>query len=87
MIGDKTNIGNLDQKIEMLEAQLNQCIKNYDDPLQFMMQVDSTIQGIRNYTFAIQSNKKTVPNFDEWYGIWQDRMKNEPYMRWLYIYD
>jgi len=83
MIGDKTNLGNLDQKIEMLKEQFNQCIQDYHKPLSFMAQVDSLIQGLRNYTFAIQSNKKHIPDFEKWYGPWQERMKKDSYMRWL----
>ncbi len=83
MIGDKTNLGNLDQKIEMLEAHFNQCIQDYHEPLPFMAQVDSMIQGLRNYTFAVQANKGHIPDFEKWYGPWQERMKNDSYMRWL----
>ena len=83
MIGDKTNLGNLDQKIEMLNEQFNQCIRDYHQPLSFMAQVDSLIQGLRNYTFAVQSNKEHIPDFEKWYGPWQVRMKKDSYMSWL----
>jgi hypothetical protein len=83
MVGDKTNLGNLDQKIEMLNEQFNQCIKDYHTPLPFMAQVDSLIQGLRNYTFAVQSNKEHIPDFEKWYGPWVERMKKDSYMSWL----
>lgn len=67
----------------MLDVQFQECMKSYHEPLTFMTHVDAMIQGIRNYTFAVQANKKAIPNFDDWYSKWQERLKNDEYMNWL----
>lgn len=79
-----SSVGNLEMKLKMLEQQLNTCLNNFHDPLAFMTSVDSMIQSLRNYTFAVQANKSRIPNFDDWYGIWQERMKKDDYLRWLH---
>lgn len=83
MATNQINIGNLDRRINMLEIQFRQCIRSYHDPLEFTTNIDLFIQGIRNYTFAIQANKKSIPNFDNWYAKWQERMKCDTYMVWI----
>lgn len=79
----KVNIGNIDRKMEMLESLLVSCLHNYHEPVKFMAQVDSLIQALRNFTFTIQANKSQIPHFDEWYADWQQRMKAEPFLKWI----
>lgn len=77
------NVGNLEQKLTMLRRQLTLCLQNFHDPLSFVTQVDSMIQSLRNFTFAVQANKANIPDFDAWYAGWQDLMKQDDYMKWL----
>lgn len=42
-----------------------------------------TIQSLRNLTFALQVEKEKIIDFEEWYVIWQNRMKKDPVMTWL----
>lgn len=86
MSSDKVSrigIGNLDQKMEMLDELFEACIVQYHKPIAFMASVDAIIQGLRNYTFALQSNKARIPDFESWYLLWQDVMKKDSYMNWL----
>lgn len=77
-------VGNLEQKLKMLQRQLSSCIGNFHDPLTFMTQVDSMIQSLRNFTFAIQANKSDIPEFDKWYEGWREKMKKDEYLTWLH---
>ncbi len=47
------------------------------------MNLNATIQSLRNLTFALQHEKKVFSNFHEWYGDWQEKMKNDDMMGWL----
>lgn len=76
-------VGNIDAKIEMLQATFLTCIEKYHEPTAFVAQVDATIQALRNFTLTIQANKSSIPNFEAWYKPWQERMKNDTYLKWL----
>lgn len=44
--------------------------------------VNSAIQDLRNVTFALQAAKRSIPDFDEWYGAWQANFRADLVMRW-----
>ncbi len=78
------SVGNLERKLSMLRRQLTLCLENFHDPLSFVTQVDSMIQSLRNFTFAVQANKDNIPNFEKWYIVWQNFMKQDEYLKWLH---
>ena len=51
--------------------------KHYCDPHTFRTYLNATIQVLRNVTFALQSEKRNVPNFDAWYETWQQRLRDD----------
>ncbi len=55
---------------------------NYFDPQGFRVAVNACIQTLRNVTFALQKNKKNIPNFQHWYSEWQSRLKADPVTAW-----
>lgn len=61
----------------------HQCLNDYFDPEGFRVNLNATIQSLRNLTFALQAEKEKINGFDEWYKPWQDRMKIDPVMKWL----
>jgi hypothetical protein len=61
----------------------HQTLDNYFDPEGFRVNLNATIQSLRNLTFALQYEKKVFKNFDDWYNNWQDKMKNDELMSWL----
>lgn len=79
----KTGIGNLDRKLTHLERKLLELIKAIHEPDKFVSVAEETIQAIRHFTFGVQANKDTIPNFDEWYTVWQELMKNDTFMKWI----
>lgn len=61
----------------------HQSLDNYFDPEGFRVNLNATIQALRNLTFALQFEKSVFNNFDSWYCVWQDIMKNDPILKWL----
>lgn len=57
--------------------------KKYFDPDEFRMAINSCIQELRNVTFVLQSNKRGIEGFDEWYKPWQERMRANKSLKWL----
>jgi hypothetical protein len=49
--------------------------KEYFNPSTFSLHMNSCIQELRNVTFLLQSNKRGIEGFDEWYEPWQERMR------------
>jgi hypothetical protein len=52
------------------------------EPETFRLNLNSLIQGLRNVTFLLQSQKRDLPSFDNWYGAWQRAVKDDLVMRW-----
>jgi hypothetical protein len=61
----------------------HQAYDNYFDPEGFRVNINATIQALRNLTFALQNEKEKIINFDTWYPNWQSKMKTDPIMKWL----
>lgn len=78
------NIGNLDHKYDELQLFFQDCLNSYNEPSLFRARVATLIQALRNFTFSIQKNKHSIPDFDAWYAKWQKHMRNDDYMRWLH---
>ncbi|MBT2286952.1 hypothetical protein J7E78_25870 [Paenibacillus polymyxa] len=61
----------------------HQAYDNYFDPEGFRVNINATIQALRNLTFALQNEKEKIIDFDSWYPNWQSKMKTDPIMKWL----
>ena len=48
----------------------------YHFPCVFRYNLNAFIQSLRSVTFLIQANKAKIPDFEKWYKIKQDEMKN-----------
>jgi hypothetical protein len=55
----------------------------YFDPDDFRIYAQNCIQTLRTVTFVLQAQKARIPNFDEWYAVHQDTMRNDTVLRWL----
>jgi hypothetical protein len=55
---------------------------NYVDPDAYLADLNAAIQASRNVTFALQNNKANLPRFDDWYAIWQQRMRADVIFSW-----
>lgn len=76
--------------IPITHTRLNQVLSifedinnSYQDPEKFTTNLNNLIQGLRNITFILQSEKHKIKDFDSWYKPFQDIMKEDNVMRWL----
>jgi hypothetical protein len=61
----------------------HQALLSYQEPDAFRANLNATIQALRNITFALQSEKHSIANFDRWYGGWQARLAGDRDAKWL----
>jgi hypothetical protein len=59
------------------------CRDAYDDPPGFRANLNACLQALRNVTFALQKEKRSIPDFDTWYPQQQELMRADPIMKWL----
>jgi len=62
----------------------HQALRSYLNPAVFLANLNATIESLRNVTFVLQNEKGTFTKFDEWYGPWQARLKEDKISRWLH---
>jgi hypothetical protein len=69
----------------LVEAHLlwHQALSNSQEVDLFRANLNATIQALRNVTFTLQSEKHSIPDFDNWYGRWQSKLASEPDAKWL----
>lgn len=75
-------IANAVNRLKEVKSFWTKASLNYNDPDEFIINVNACIQSIRNVTFNLQSNKSNIPNFAEWYSEWQECLKNDIIMKW-----
>lgn len=68
-------IPNTHDKFEEAHYFLHMMINNYHDADAFRFNMNAFIQALRNITFALQSEKRNIPDFDMWYEEKQTWMK------------
>ena len=56
---------------------------NYFDPNLFRMNVNAMIQALRSVTFLLQKKKSLIGSFEPWYKGWQEKMRQDPSLKWL----
>jgi hypothetical protein len=76
-------LANVDQRLEDVHQQWHQAEAAYFDPDRFRLSIQTVIQTLRTVTWVLQNRKKIIPNFDLWYGGWQERLRADALMRWM----
>lgn len=61
----------------------HQTAADYDNPDSFRANLNACIQALRNVTFVLQKEKSLIPNFNDWYGAWQDKLRKDNILSWL----
>lgn len=56
-------------------------INNYHDSERFRFNMNAFIQALRNITFALQYEKRKLPDFDLWYAKKQEWMRESPLLK------
>jgi hypothetical protein len=62
----------------------HQALSSYLNPAVFLANLNATIESLRNVTLVLQNEKGAFKKFDEWYGPWQARLKEDKISRWLH---
>jgi hypothetical protein len=57
--------------------------RSYFQPNLFRRNVNNCIQTARSVTWVLQKQRHRIDGFDEWYAGWQQRMSDDPILRWL----
>jgi hypothetical protein len=70
------------KRLEDAHQQWHQAQEQYFSPDSFRLAVQSCIQTLRTVTFVLQNNKRAIPDFDDWYGAWQEKARGDAIMRW-----
>jgi hypothetical protein len=84
----------VDQRLADAHRLWHQAEAAYFDPDGFRLAIQNTIQTLRSVTFILQNQKSVIPDFTSWYGDyvdekhgkrgkWQERLHNDPLMRWM----
>lgn len=61
----------------------HQALAYYHDAERFRVNLNATIEALRNVTFALQNDKSKFSDFDAWYAPWQARLKADQKAKWL----
>ena len=70
-------------RLEEAHIHWHHALDSYSDPGEFRTHLNACIQALRNVTFVLQKQKSRIPDFEAWYGAWQDRMRRDPVLRWV----
>ncbi|MBI1625347.1 hypothetical protein [Comamonas suwonensis] len=73
----------IDRRLAAVHRYWHEAESHYFDPDLFRSSIQTAIQTLRTVTFLIQSHKRLFQNFDIWYGAWQEKLRQDPLMRWM----
>ncbi len=73
----------VDKRLEDAHRLWHQAEQSYFDPEAFRLAAQNTIQTLRTVSFVLQNHKRTIPDFDQWYGSQQEKMRANPLLRWI----
>lgn len=86
--GDATGTGDcpllpVHRRLEDLHLQWHAAQEAYFEPEAFRRAIQTAIQTSRTVSFILQSNKRVVPGFEDWYEKWKAEFRSIPLMRWM----
>jgi hypothetical protein len=73
----------IDRRLEDVHRFWHQAERTYFEPDEFRIAIQAAIQTARQVSFVLQKNKALIPDFDEWYKGWQEKLAAIPLMRWM----
>ncbi|WP_395646282.1 hypothetical protein [Terricaulis sp.] len=71
----------VDRRLEDVHRFWHQAKEAYFDPDAFRAAIQAAIQNARTVTFVLQKNKDLIPDFDNWYAGWQQKLGVNPLKR------
>jgi len=79
----KNLIDALNRRLEESAKFWYQSVAEYQELIEFLSSLNALIQSLRNITFIIQSHKRDIADFDEWYIEKQRAMRQDQFLVWL----
>jgi hypothetical protein len=73
----------IDRRLEDVHHFWHQAERAYFEPDGFRIAIQAAIQTARQVSFVLQKNKALIPDFEEWYKVWQAKQKAIPLMQWM----
>lgn len=73
----------VDRRLQDAHQLWHRAEKSYFDPENFRIAAQNMIQTLRTVTFILQNHKRIIPDFERWYGEWQERMRADALLRWM----
>jgi hypothetical protein len=80
---DQCPLAPVDRRLGDLHRFWHQAEQAYFEPDDFRVAIQAAIQTARQVSFVLQKQKARVPDFDKWYGGWQEKLGANPLMRWM----
>lgn len=84
MTRDKCPIPNTHNRLAQAHRLWHQAAASYDDADGFQTNLNALIEALRNVTFVLQNEKAKIPEFDDWYELWRERLKADQVTSWLH---
>jgi hypothetical protein len=82
-IEDDCPIPNSHRRLIQAHKLWHQTLDAYQDPDGFLANLNATIEALRNTTFMLQAEKKSLLGFETWYPKVQGLMKNDEILKWI----
>lgn len=73
----------VDRRLEDVHRFWHQAKESYFDPDAFRAAIQTAIQNARTVTFVLQKNKNLIPDFDNWYAGWREKLGANALMKWM----
>ena len=69
-------------RLDHMKKYWDEANSEYFNPNQFLIKLQGCITTSRTVSFILQSNKAHFPDFDVWYGSYQEKWSGDPTMTW-----
>jgi hypothetical protein len=76
-------LSTVDKRLDDVHRIWHRANLSYFNPEEFRVNAQHLIQMLRTVTFILQNFKRDIPDFEAWYGAWQERLRADSLMRWL----
>ena len=76
-------LAGVDRRLEDVHQHWHGAEQAYFHPEPFRGAIQTAIQTLRTVTFILQNKKQDIPEFETWYGVWQEKLRADTLMLWM----